>query len=518
MKYLIPSWYHPQIFYRDKAVPFYEKHHITEYDDLVSLANMFQKHDEQISLIILNYSSALRHFLYRNGLYEANYWSVFDEIQGFKNTTPQSIDYRDLSWPEGTEFIYTPYIVRAYTSDNTYSDIYVSQEGYLMWIEDYQDNKIDKRYVFDDRGFLSTIIEMDEKHQAETVTYLNIQGQTVMTEDAKSGEVAVAETESHRFKHLFYASMEDVISEFLGKYTQQHIKDNDKVIVASDIRHNTLITELIERDNLCFSIFSQRQSVLDETLFDTIKHANYWLTDNEKFETVLREITASSDHTTQIMRHTPFPTEILPNLSSQLPETKIGWMIDGLSESDIHRYLDVLIPYIDQTEDRRLVLLTRYSNSQTLESLKERIEQVNDQYVKAQPGYELLSDEELEALKRIELTFIPFEADLIKQIATLRIVIDVNEEPDLFLQISCISACIPQINQTPTDYMIDGANGELIKDINDLPKALNHYLLELKRWNFAYAYSVQLVETYASKNLVHQLNQFLEGDLNDETL
>ncbi|RNM44750.1 accessory Sec system glycosyltransferase Asp1, partial [Staphylococcus aureus] len=36
--------------------------------------------------------------------------SLFDEIQGATHGTPVAIDYRELSWPEDTEFIYTPYL------------------------------------------------------------------------------------------------------------------------------------------------------------------------------------------------------------------------------------------------------------------------------------------------------------------------------------------------------------------------------------------------------------------------
>lgn len=99
MKYLIPAWYNEGKWWRDKAVPFYETHLTTEFDDMVSLGNMFEKHKEPFEIICLNYHSELRNFLYRNGLFESAYWSVFDEIQGFEQATPQPIDYRDLYWP-----------------------------------------------------------------------------------------------------------------------------------------------------------------------------------------------------------------------------------------------------------------------------------------------------------------------------------------------------------------------------------------------------------------------------------
>ena len=57
--------------------------------------------------MILSFSPYLRTFLHRYDLFETNYWSVFDDIQDVSHQTPQAIDYRDLAWPENTEFIFT---------------------------------------------------------------------------------------------------------------------------------------------------------------------------------------------------------------------------------------------------------------------------------------------------------------------------------------------------------------------------------------------------------------------------
>ena len=76
---------------------------------MISLMTMHSSNNVDYQLIVLNFSPYLRTFLHRYDLYESHYWSVFDEIQGVGHQTPQAIDYRDLSWPEGTEFIFTPF-------------------------------------------------------------------------------------------------------------------------------------------------------------------------------------------------------------------------------------------------------------------------------------------------------------------------------------------------------------------------------------------------------------------------
>ena len=128
MKRFIPAWYSRNRWWESTSRPFYLKQY-TDFDDMISLMTMHSSNNVDYQLIVLNFSPYLRTFLHRYDLYESHYWSVFDEIQGVGHQTPQAIDYRDLSWPEGTEFIFTPFQIQAITGDNTFSKIHFSQEG-----------------------------------------------------------------------------------------------------------------------------------------------------------------------------------------------------------------------------------------------------------------------------------------------------------------------------------------------------------------------------------------------------
>ncbi|MEZ2112585.1 accessory Sec system protein Asp1, partial [Staphylococcus aureus] len=108
------------------------------------------------------------------------------------------------------------------------------------------------------------------------------------------------------------------------------------------------------------------------------------------------------------------------------------------------------------------------------------------------------------------------EHDVVEALRTLRLVIDMSKEPDLYLQISAISAGIPQINGQQTDYVSDYDNGRIINTVDELDDALNYYLFYLKNWNYAYAYSLKLIDAYASKNIINQLDELIEGE-NDAT-
>ncbi|HAR5478487.1 TPA: hypothetical protein I1T22_002000 [Staphylococcus aureus] len=52
--------------------------------------------------------------------------------------------------------------------------------------------------------------------------------------------------------------------------------------------------------------------------------------------------------------------------------------------------------------------------------------------------------------------------------------------------------------------------------VDELDDALNYYLFYLKNWNYVYAYSLKLIDAYASKNIINQLDELIEGE-NDAT-
>ncbi|MBU5914428.1 accessory Sec system glycosyltransferase Asp1, partial [Vibrio cholerae O1] len=72
------------------------------------------------------------------------------------------------------------------------------------------------------------------------------------------------------------------------------------------------------------------------------------------------------------------------------------------------------------------------------------------------------------------------------------------------------------INGQQTDYVSDYDNGRIINTVDELDDALNYYLFYLKNWNYAYAYSLKLIDAYASKNIINQLDELIEGE-NDAT-
>ncbi|PTG17016.1 accessory Sec system protein Asp1 [Staphylococcus chromogenes] len=513
MKRFIPAWYSSHQWWESQAEPFYRKRSITEFDDLISLMAMHQKNDCDFEMMILNYSPHLRTFLHRHDLFESKYWSVFDEIQGFTHQTPQSVDYRQLNWPSGTEFVYTPYLIRAITAKNRYSNIYFSQEGYLIWIEDFENQTKCRRFVFDDRGCLSSVLYFDTQGAPQTLRYMTQDGGWILEENLVQGTVAVHEKYEIHFSKYTYSTMSEVIQEYLGYHRDRTMNDLDEIIIAADVRHNALITKTFKTQRLCFSLFQQRNLDMTEHDLQTIEAGQSWLVDTRENERRLEKYKAKHHLSNRLMRITPFDAQVMPNRSNQLHETYIGLWIDGLSESQLKSVLPQLVHYMEQHEEVRLVLLTEWEKHRVSRWLLNEITAINDRFNHKKDLPEELMElmKEVEEVVYIELKMVPFELDIVEAMTTLRIVIDLSEEPDLFLQICCLGAGLPQINQTETDYVQPGTNGLVINTEQALIPALDYFLTHLKHWNYSYAYSQKLAKNYASEKIIDQLNQLIEG-------
>ena len=92
---------------------------------------IFQEQDLDPTLLLLTYQPHLRYFLHRYDLLEANYFSVFDAIQGIPDQPMRCLQVKDLSWGDDCDFIYTPFAIVVEKRGQRYAEIELGPEGYL---------------------------------------------------------------------------------------------------------------------------------------------------------------------------------------------------------------------------------------------------------------------------------------------------------------------------------------------------------------------------------------------------
>ncbi|COE62229.1 accessory Sec system protein Asp1 [Staphylococcus warneri] len=516
MRYFIPAWYSGQKLWKDNTLPFYYKPDKTDFDDMISLMSMHKKNGYEYKLLVLNYSPNLRLFLHRHDLFESDYWSVFDVLQSAPNTLPRAIDYLDLNWPKDTEFVYSPFMVEAVIGKNTYSQITFNQEGYVLHIHEYENGLQQQKIIFDDRGFISSIIKYENDTEVEQ-TYLNVLGEKILTENLITGEVLVNNPVKDLLDHSKYLNMLEIIEEIVEKFYTDQITQSDDFIAASDGRHNQLITRYFEANQLCFSLFSNRNREITSHLIQSMQPAKSCLVDTKENERECRLIANNNSINMKMSRITPFDTEKIPNISSQLYDVHIGFWIDNLSRDVVEPVIDQLYSYIKNKENYRVTILMKDITSKTPKWLSDIVKGKNELYNEEQRTLsEEMADvleEEMEFIEIIKIESVIFEEDLIRAMSQLRVVIDLGDEPDLYLQISAISAGVPQINMIETDYVTPNVNGLIIPSSSNMIQALDYFLLSLKNWNYSYASSLKLVDEFSSTKIIREVNRLIKGEL-----
>lgn len=175
--------------------------------------------------------------------------------------------------------------------------------------------------------------------------------------------------------------------------------------------------------------------------------------------------------------------------------------------------------YVSQHEQTIIHLLTRLNENDIQQWLRDEIDQLNAllnvEEEEFSPEVQDILQTELEEdeIEKVKLIYVPFEEDLMKELSQLRVIVDLNQEPDLYLQISSISAGVPQINRRETDYVDDKLNGLIIDNIQQLRVALNYFINNLKNWNYSFAHSIKLSDEFSSEKIIQRLNSVIEGEI-----
>lgn len=190
MLYFIPAWYQ-QNQWCENEQSWLERRMHTEFDDTVKHVQLFHRNKAYpYQIMLLGFSPNFRHFLHRQGVYHAPYWSCFDAIQEVKRKKAVVLSFHNLKWPEGIEFLYTHFVVVALLKGEKYAQIYFGEDGNPIRIDLYRNDIIYRRNIYDDRGFVSSTIIYEGK-QPIYQDYLLENGKRKMRYFYKDGHVEI---------------------------------------------------------------------------------------------------------------------------------------------------------------------------------------------------------------------------------------------------------------------------------------------------------------------------------------
>lgn len=523
MYYFVPSWYQHERKWYDRTPYWFRVFQRMSFDDTVNQMKMFMNAESSVTLLLLNYQPQLRYLLLKQELLGVPYWSFFDDIQNLSHSYTKPIYFQDLHWPEGCEFLYSPFAVIVKQYGKVFAIVHFAENGNLHSISFEKDGKARYDHIFDDRGFLSSILYYDEEGEADYQDYLNSNGFWQVREHLKKGRplgnIEVNSLADRSFDKVFYKDWEELLQERLERYKEKSVSDQDVFIIASDDQHNQLILDTYTEQQKVFSFFNNRFD-LDDTnkLQNLVDEATFLVVDSEKGERALREACDKLDHANiAISRLSPFDTRLRLGQSQSIKEQIIYFYLDGVTQEELYLALLIILDLMALYSEIELHLVT-FQQDYDLKHLQDWIEseirahyQLEDFYTSSSLGENALEDDQELELERIKLTCFNSEDQLIEVLDTARLVVDLGLEPDLYTQIASISAGVPQINRVKTDYVSHQQNGWLLDSIEELQEAILYYFLGLANWNSALVYAVQMMGDYTGGQILEKWLELLNN-------
>lgn len=526
MLYFVPAWYQQNRWCETEQYWYARRMH-TEFDDSVKHIQLFNRSRVYpFQIMLLSYAPNFRHFLHRQGVYHAPYWSCFDAIQEVKRKKAMVLSFHNLNWPEHIEFVYSPFVAIAMLRGEKYAQIEFGEDGNPIQIDMFRNGVIQRRNIYDDRGFVSSTI-VYENGAPLYQDYLTDKGVWKIRHFLSDGHVEIntkaprflvqyqGKEQVRNFLQFSYPNMEQVIEEVLSAYLEL-TEEQDLFCVAMHELHAKLLQNVLKDKKKILSFFEDRYDMTKHRdMTDMVEVADYIITDS--LENIHNVRTGVGKYLQNIIDITPFDSRVDFGISQQLNVQKILVPVDGLDDVQFAELIKWLGEYLPENENARIHLFTRQAEynrkQQILGKTQEclRMAGLDEDWAVQEDGSASGSD--IDALDAVPARF--FVEQCVDELAVSkcmreqRMVVDMRSETELYLRIAAISMGIPQIVYTETQFVEHGENGFVVKDLSLIPEALKFYLDGLNNWNKAMIFSYELGKNFSTEVLVEEWKEVL---------
>lgn len=529
MFYFIPSWYSQNRDFYNPSLSWYWHNRQMKLDDTMTLCKLFYSAGKETTIFTLGYTPNLRYYLHEFDLYELPYISIFDSLQNIVDVEPKIINFQELKWPKEAEFIYTPFAVIVNQNTKLFAEVQFGNDGNLIWIDYFEEGIIAKRFIFDDRGFLSSVLYFNTDGVEIYQDFLSIDGiwQFRQYFSTELFEIEINPQLSHRFKHLRYRSLKELIEEFVSNYIIENFMEQDTVVLSYNDTHNDLIIRQLNHHDLIISFFSGRPVNVGTISDSILKRAQLFLTDTfESYQSL------SSLYDIPVANIPPYDARLSLGKSQRIKELIIYLLVDNTDFEDISTIIDITFDMMEKNSNIELVIASYRLDEPFKTNLEALVQKKGLQWQMKNTSstadtFEKYYEDEISNLGmsqqvttpdefdvRMNLKFFVDESQLLKQLEKVRLIVDLSRNPDLYTQTLGISAGIPQINIVETEYVETFKNGYIISGLNNLKDAYQYYLLDLKHWNQALVYAISKIGDYTSGTVVEKILLMMEEQNN----
>lgn len=525
--YFLPSWYNENRKWYINESDWYHSKRDSRFDDTINQIRLFQQAEEKLEIIVTNYSPYLRYFLHRQDIFEVPYWSVFDQIQGFTeepSLPSKMLTLLDFQWPKGTIPLYHSKSILMYKENQVYANIQIGSEGYIQKIDYFNEGVVEKTSIIDDRGFVSSEI-VYRSGEPLYQDYLNREGVWQVREWFQRQENPIRiNPEAEQFELLSSCkTMRQLVQEILSLKIKSIEKEDSLVVAASSTNHQLLSNQHLPQ-NTIYSFFRDKGDDLEQVSLEEIsQQAKFIVTDTLEQKELLDE--KIPNH--QVICIPTFDTRLKLNLSQRVKEHKVFLSIGEYLKQEVFcDILELLCDALCEDDSLELLLGAPFSDKQKIMALYEEmkkwiatkeewVEKIRLQHPFPEPQSLFVADmdveEEEEPLREnCLIVSVGTEEDLIKELTYVRLIIDVGDKTDYFLQIAGISAGIPMILTRDSPYIEHKKNGYILRELEDVWKALEYYLSNLVTWNTSLVYSVQKIVENTDKRIIRRWKELVD--------
>lgn len=515
----IPSWYNPNRIWYSTDSAWFQKNEVRDFDDISTQLRFFQKGAEVIELIVLNYAPNLRRFIHRQNVMQVSYWSVFDEIQAFEHDYVHPINYLELEWAGNVSFHFNPFIVTVMRNTELYARVHLSRDGTLVSIEYYRNGHLAYEHVYDDRGFLSSILMYDQSGGPDKQIYLNKGGDWVFFEFIKTGRIEISPKHKEFFQKSEYGSLDELICERLEAHLEKGGR-TDTLVLALDKQHNRMVLDALGKQNLVLSHFKGR---VNDKFSELVTAAKARFSDRSQSED--EKAMAEEEPAFQKLRRLSiYPFENRPTFGASANEANlyISFYIDNLSLTEIENVITKIMKQLTENEKTRLLLLTfRASSLDYLKKVKGMVQKYNSLLQSPEKKPEDSLDVEImktkETEEKIQIVSINRQTELLQTMAKTRVFIDLGEAINNHLNIEAVSSGVPQINQAENSFCAHKQSGYTVQNMDQIPEALDYFLVGLKNWNESLIFYKQLKDKFTGQQILTRWETMREAILDEDS-
>lgn len=527
MLYFVPAWYKDQTWC-EKEQAWYERRTKSEFDETIKQITLFHRNvDVEYKILLLAYSPNFRHFLHRQGMYRAAYWSCFDAICQIRRTKTAVLSFRDIKWPDGMEFVYSPFAISVFHHGEKYAQIEFGEDGNPITINMYENGVIVRKNYYDDRGFVSGSVVYEDGNEIYQ-DYMTEQGIWKMRQFASDGHVEInpnypcfdiafdGRVEEVTLKQSTYISMEELIEEVLTEYIR-HTSAEDKFFVAAHPLHIELLDRCLASKDIVTTFFEDR---FDYDRIDIIRgfleSSDYIITDSKKTtEIIQKKLPQSKLHITDIP---PYDTRMDFGISSQLKVQNILLPIDGIEHSAYKQIIGEVACYLQTNELARVHIFTRDASWGREDQIKEELADILEELgfssawvIERTPHIvaENNMDDENSEVQRFYVDVCVDERTISKCINEQRVILDLRQTMDVFMFVTAISKGVPRISMSDDQFYAHGKNGYRIHTYSEINESLHFYLDSMENWNAALVQGYEIGRKYTTDVLLEAWRKVL---------